>query len=486
MAKAPVRNASRPRFGEWLLCQVSSGSYAGLCWLDEAHTRFRVPWKHFGRRDLSEEDAHIFKAWAVARGRWPPSSLGGDPRFSEAAERPERPGWKTNFRCALESTRLFKLLCDNSGDPADPHKVFQLRAERHCTDNGHGPAKGPQVLASQPLALGPNASHGVAEEAVLGDAPPAQMALADWGSGDPSPLAGLAGPGEDILLQALQQSCLEAWRVDPTPPQPLGPGLPAGELFATPGPQPTLPAVPAGEASCGWPTPPSQPAVYAVPNPGTLDVTILYKGHQVLHKVVGQQSCVFLYDTPSQAWGFPGPQQVAFPSPAALPDQKQLRYTEELLRHVDPGLQLELRDGGLWALRKGKCRVYWEVGGPLVSDRPSSPARLLERNCSTPIFNFKVFFQELAEFRAQHRRASPNYTIYLGFGKDLAAGRSKERSLVLVKLEPWLCRAYLEEAQRQGLSSLESSSLGLSMSSTNSLYNDIDNFLMELPASEPQ
>lgn len=41
---------------------------------------------------------------------------------------------------------------------------------------------------------------------------------------------------------------------------------------------------------------------------------------------------------------------------------------------------------------------------------------------------------ELAEFRAQHRRASPNYTIYLGFGKDLAAGRSKERSLVLVKV----------------------------------------------------
>lgn len=48
-------------FGEWLLGEVSSGQYEGLRWLDEAHTVFRVPWKHFGRRDLDEADARIFK-----------------------------------------------------------------------------------------------------------------------------------------------------------------------------------------------------------------------------------------------------------------------------------------------------------------------------------------------------------------------------------------------------------------------------------------
>lgn len=216
------------------------------------------------------------------------------------------------------------------------------------------------------------------------------------------------------------------------------------------------------------------------PSPGVLDVTIMYKGRTVLQEVVGRPSCVFLYGPPSPAVAGAGPQQVAFPSPAELADQQQLRYTEELLRHVAPGLQLELRGWGLWALRMGKCKVYWEVGGPLGCDRPCSPARPLARNCHTPIFDFSTFFQELAEFRARRRKDSPRYTIYLGFGQDLSASRPKDKSLVLVKLEPWLCRAHLEGVQREGVSSLDGGSLSLCLSSTNSLYDDIERFLMEL------
>lgn len=64
----------------------------------------------------------------MARGRWPPSSRGGDPPPPEA-EAAERASWKTNFRCALRSTRRFVMLRDNSGDPADPHKVYALSPE---------------------------------------------------------------------------------------------------------------------------------------------------------------------------------------------------------------------------------------------------------------------------------------------------------------------------------------------------------------------
>uniref|UniRef100_A0A671E0Z4 Interferon regulatory factor-3 domain-containing protein n=1 Tax=Rhinolophus ferrumequinum TaxID=59479 RepID=A0A671E0Z4_RHIFE len=84
---------------------------------------------------------------------------------------------------------------------------------------------------------------------------------------------------------------------------------------------------------------------------------------------------------------------------------------------------------------------------------------------------------ELVEFRARQRQGSPHYTIYLGFGQDLSAGRPKERSLVLVKLEPWLCRAHVEGVQREGVSSLDNSSLSLCLSSTNSLYDDLERFL---------
>lgn len=48
------------------------------------------------------------------------------------------------------------------------------------------------------------------------------------------------------------------------------------------------------------------------------------------------------------------------------------------------------------------------------------------------------------------------------------------------QLEPRLCRAHLECVQREGVSSLDSSSLGLCLSSSNSLYEDLEHFLMEV------
>lgn len=146
-------------FAEWLLGEVGSGRYEGLRWLDAARTRFRVPWKHFARKDLGEADAGIFKvgraaagpaaagrragrppapahtlrlppqAWALARGRWPPSRGAGD---LPAPDGQLLACWKTNFRCALRSTKRFVMLQDNSADPTDPHKVFTLSSEEGC------------------------------------------------------------------------------------------------------------------------------------------------------------------------------------------------------------------------------------------------------------------------------------------------------------------------------------------------------------------
>uniref|UniRef100_A0A8C9B015 Interferon regulatory factor 7 n=1 Tax=Prolemur simus TaxID=1328070 RepID=A0A8C9B015_PROSS len=452
MALAPERGAPRVLFGEWLLRQISSGCYEGLQWLDTAHTRFRVPWKHFARKDLGEADARIFKAWAVARGRWPPSSSRGDQSPPEAAE---RAGWKTNFRCALHSTRRFVMLQDNSWDPTDPHKVYAL-----CSELG---------------------GRGEDCHRRVGGGPPGPL-LARGGSELQGPCPVPAGDSGDLLLQAMQQSCLgdhlKAVRgVVLDPPQAPGEGQ---EGLALSGGCVGGPGLPAGELHSAWAVEAlRQPPPDAEPSLGVLDVTIMYKGRAVLQEVVGRPSCLLLYGPPGPAVQAAEPQHVAFPSPVELPDQKQLRYTEELLRHVAPGLQLEMRGLWLWARRMGKCKVYWEVGGPLGSASPSTPARLLPRNCDTPIFNFGTFFQELVEFRARQRRGSPHYTIYLGFGQDLSAGRPKEKSLVLVKLEPWLCRAYLEGVQREGVSSLDSS-LSLCLSSTNSLYDDIEHFLMEL------
>ncbi|XP_022420976.1 interferon regulatory factor 7 isoform X2 [Delphinapterus leucas] len=390
MAVAPDGGTPRVLFGDWLLGEVSSGRYEGLRWLDAARTRFRVPWKHFARKDLGEADSRIFKAWAVARGRWPLRSSAGARPTAESAL---RASWKTNFRCALHCTRRFVMLQDNSGDPTDPHKVYMVTPGPACGDTGPPPAPW------QPREAEPRTT---------------------------------ASPSACTLM--------------------------AGHLHVA-GP------------TC------SQLGLHTLPSLGALDLTITYKGRTVLQEVVGRPSCVLLYGPPDVGGGASEHQRVAFPSPAELPDQKQLHYTEKLLQHVAPGLQLELRGLRLWARRLGKCKVYWEVGGPLGSASSSTPARLLPRNCDTPIFDFSTFFQELGEFEACRRRGSPHYTIYLGFGQDLSVGRPKEKSLVLVKLEPWLCRAYLEGVQREGASSLDSGSLSLCLSSCNSLYDDLEHFL---------
>lgn len=274
-------------------------------------------------------------------------------------------------------------------------------------------------------------------------------------------------PGDQVQDQAFFPDTGPAPALEPQqPPQEVEP-------CTTPG------APAAAEQSLAGPSC-LQLGLHAQPSLGALDVTIMYKGRTVLQEVVGRPSCMFLYGPPSLAPEAMEPQPVAFPSPAELPDQKQLHYTEKLLQHVAPGLQLELRGPGLWARRLGKCKVYWEVGGPLGSTSPSTPARLLQRNQDTPIFDFSTFFQELGEFQARRRQCSPHYTIYLGFGQDLPVGRPKEKSLVLVKLEPWLCRAYLEGVQREGASSLDSGSLSLCLSSSNSLFEDLEHFLMEV------
>ncbi|XP_008106770.1 interferon regulatory factor 7 isoform X3 [Anolis carolinensis] len=98
-AAANRNNPQKICFFDWLVNEINSREY----WLDEAHTIFCIPWKHNSRKDIVADDYRIFKEWAVV-----------SKKYNE--HQPDPSKWKTNFRCALNSTKKFKELKSNNPD----------------------------------------------------------------------------------------------------------------------------------------------------------------------------------------------------------------------------------------------------------------------------------------------------------------------------------------------------------------------------------
>jgi len=57
----PTKQRLRP----WLERVINSGFIAGLIWLDDDHTKFRIPWVHSGKQDWTPESSQIFMVLSV-------------------------------------------------------------------------------------------------------------------------------------------------------------------------------------------------------------------------------------------------------------------------------------------------------------------------------------------------------------------------------------------------------------------------------------
>ncbi|XP_057208345.1 interferon regulatory factor 4 isoform X2 [Triplophysa rosa] len=100
---------------QWLIEQVDTGKYPGLVWVDRDRTTFRIPWKHAGKQDYNrDEDAALFKAWALFKGK-----------YREGVDKPDPPTWKTRLRCALNKSSDFEEVVGESQlDISEPFKVY--------------------------------------------------------------------------------------------------------------------------------------------------------------------------------------------------------------------------------------------------------------------------------------------------------------------------------------------------------------------------
>uniref|UniRef100_A0A3B4VA70 Interferon regulatory factor 4a n=1 Tax=Seriola dumerili TaxID=41447 RepID=A0A3B4VA70_SERDU len=117
---------------QWLIDQIDSRRYPGLVWENDEKTIFRIPWKHAGKQDYNrEEDAALFKAWAMFKGK-----------YKEGVDKPDPPTWKTRLRCALNKSNDFDELVERSQlDISDPYKVYRIIPEGakkgKCLNNDH-------------------------------------------------------------------------------------------------------------------------------------------------------------------------------------------------------------------------------------------------------------------------------------------------------------------------------------------------------------
>nr|XP_046250879.1 interferon regulatory factor 7 [Scatophagus argus] len=423
-----MQSPPKPQFASWLIEQVETGQYTGLRYVDQ--NKFRVPWKHNSRKDCNDEDSKIFRAWAVASGK-----------INEFPN--DKARWKTNFRCALNQLSVrFKLIQDNSKNSDDPHKIYEImntdynyeilpaQDTQGCSDMI------PQIYSSPRECFPSGAEHNLLNNFMaldLGNHPSEEQWAEDYVQHN------LAVPesysaAADIHPQLLsdQPSCYEA-----NPPQVL--------------------------------SSPQQPSIY------DLEISIHYRKKEMFKITVNAPRVQLHYQHEAPELNA---YHICFPSTAGLLDHKQIDYTNRILKSIQKGLLLEVRDTGIYALRQDRCHVFASTCDPSVAH---PDPRKMPQNTTVELLSFEKYVHELKQFK-ENNGGSPDYTINMCFGEKFPDGKALEKKLIVVKVVPLICRHFHEMAHMEGASSLHSANISLQISH-NSLY-DLISSVFGLPLAE--
>uniref|UniRef100_A0A8D3A817 Interferon regulatory factor 7 n=1 Tax=Scophthalmus maximus TaxID=52904 RepID=A0A8D3A817_SCOMX len=430
-----MQSTPKPQFASWLIEQVETGQYTGLCYVGQ--NKFRVPWKHNSRRDCRDEDSKIFWAWAVASGK-----------INEFPN--DKARWKTNFRCALNNlSRRFKMMEDNSKNPVfqdDPHKVYEIvnTEPRHESlpkqDSQEDSVMTPDIFSSPTVCF------------------PQETRCSIYNLVNYFTALGLGNhPIEEPMLA--ENYC-----------QPNA---------AVPGSYPVA-------AENHPQVIPDQPSYYEVTPPLVLssplqltiydlEISICYRKREMLKTTLSTERLQLHYQHEAPELNA---HPLCFPSTDGLLDHKQIDYTNRILTSIQKGLLLEVRETGIYAWRQDRCHVFASTSDPSVAH--PHPTKL-PQNTMVELLNIGKYVNELKKFR-ENNGGSPDYTINMCFGEKFPDGKPMEKKLITVKVVPLICRHFHEMAQMEGASSLHSANVSLQISH-NSLY-DLINSVFGLPLTD--
>ncbi|XP_072297688.1 interferon regulatory factor 4a isoform X2 [Eucyclogobius newberryi] len=386
---------------QWLIDQIDSGKYPGLIWENNEKSIFRIPWKHAGKQDYNrEEDAALFKGWALFKGK-----------FKEGVDKPDPPTWKTRLRCALNKSNDFDELVERSQlDISEPYKVYRIIPE--------GAKKGMKMSSLEESAhLSYYPSYSSLQNQV-----PGYMERRDWRDFPSAEQQSLpAPPHHHHELQYHYPSALSR-------------------------PWPTTHAENGFQLSFHTYLSETQPPVYAMdPNAITdfsLHVSLFYRESLVKEVTTTSPDGCRISSSASSSSSpsssprpddrLPiGPEVILFP----FPYPESHRQGADMLPNVlERGVLLWMTPDGMYAKRLCQSRVYWE--GPLApyAEKPNK----LEKEQPCKLFDTQQFLIELQEY-VHNGRPPPRHQIVLCFGDD----PQRTRKMITAQVEPVFARKML-------------------------------------------
>ncbi|XP_064849011.1 interferon regulatory factor 4-like isoform X1 [Oncorhynchus masou masou] len=417
---------------QWLIDQINSSSYPGLVWENGEKSIFRIPWKHAGKQDYNrDEDAALFKAWALFKGK-----------HREGVDKPDPPTWKTRLRCALNKSNDFDELVERSQlDISDPYKVYRIIPEG--AKRGIKMAETTLHMSSEsnyPMhSLYPTLHSQVSGSYIV------PQERKEW-----KEYSHTQDHQQQPQPQHHQPPHVELQYSQCHYPSPLsrlwhtGPHTDNGYQFTG--------SFYSYSSSESHPTAFTMDHNMATLSDFRLHVSLFYR-EALVKKVTtsGPEGCQITSSSSSSSSSsspsspcpgdklYSGAEVVLFPSPYP---ESQRRGSEKLPNVLERGVLLWMASDGLYAKRLCQSRVYWE--GPLApyTDKPNK----LEKEQTCKLFDTQQFLTELQGY-AQHGRPMPRHQVVLCFG-DEYPDPQRQTKMITAQVEPMFARELLYITQQ--------------------------------------
>ncbi|XP_012589530.1 PREDICTED: interferon regulatory factor 9 [Condylura cristata] len=416
MASGKARSTRKLR--NWVVEQVESGQFPGVCWEDTDKTMFRIPWKHAGKQDFREDqDAAFFKAWAIFKGKYKKGDMEGPAT------------WKTRLRCALNKSPEFEEVPQRGRiDGTEPYKVYRLlpqgtlpahpeaqKSKRHhssvCPEREDEGAMKKCRLGSSLL------QDPLQREAVEADG---GAGRSDFGSSSNSSCSNSNSPepqkGADTVHASLQRedACLEPVLLPESEPQ--------------------------AEQEDYWE---EMPVLWD--HPVSIDyslmLTFIYGGRVVGETQVQSLDCRLVAEPTDTQCGM---EQVVFPKPG--PQEAAQRLLNQLKR----GVLVASNSRGLFVQRLCPIPITWNA-----PQAPSGPGpHLLPSNECVELFRTACFRRDLRRF-SQGLGPAPKFQVTLNFWeKSPGPNHTNDNGLITVQMEQAFARHWLKETAKEQAATL--------------------------------